>query len=449
MRTGLKYMTTMKSIESALIPKKIRLDLKEENSVQTCNHYVSRKKRFCKMVVAKGKNFCGEHEPVKGDGKTTNEDCRVVCPLDPKHTVYKRNLQKHLKICNSRMKDDYPTYIQLGVNNGSSDTEDSDVLLKNFSKSTKLSESSEDVLLLINKIEDIYKTYIDGKVEKQILKHDILSEELNETTYGKQTIKHLAQTASLLGYLEEFGLIKNDTCFVEFGAGKGQVSYWLAKLLASRDSLNKTNVILIDRASLRHKKDNKIEDRSNIHRIRADISDVVLEKIETLRDMKHIVAIGKHLCGSATDLMLRCLLHHKTDQNIFFIVSLCCHHKCTWQSFIGKDFLKFNGIGYQQFILMTKMVSWAVCGNGMSREKRQQLEVTKEDQNQVEGSNLGISKDKKKEIGQMCKRILDYARFSYLQGKNYECNLKFYVPEETTLENVCLIGTKQIQKTVK
>ena len=31
-------------------------------------------------------------------------DKRVICPLDPKHSVYEKNFEKHLKKCNSVVK---------------------------------------------------------------------------------------------------------------------------------------------------------------------------------------------------------------------------------------------------------------------------------------------------------------------------------------------------------
>uniref|UniRef100_A0A2R8MGH2 tRNA:m(4)X modification enzyme TRM13 n=1 Tax=Callithrix jacchus TaxID=9483 RepID=A0A2R8MGH2_CALJA len=61
------------------------------------------------MVVAAGKRFCGEHA-----GAAEEEDARkrILCPLDPKHTVYEDQLAKHLKKCNSREKPKPDFYIQ-------------------------------------------------------------------------------------------------------------------------------------------------------------------------------------------------------------------------------------------------------------------------------------------------------------------------------------------------
>lgn len=64
-----------------------------------CGFLVKKKKRFCKMIAVRGKVFCGEHA-TQEEGSSN----RIVCPLDPKHTVSEDKLDKHLKKCYSREK---------------------------------------------------------------------------------------------------------------------------------------------------------------------------------------------------------------------------------------------------------------------------------------------------------------------------------------------------------
>ena len=86
--------------------------------------------------------------------------------------------------------------------------------------------------------------------------------------------------------------------FVEFGSGRGQLTYWVAKA-TNNDSESKSNncevlkhkkdakFILIDKASHRHKFDNKLKDEApqlSTTRIRVDIEDVVLGEIDALSD---------------------------------------------------------------------------------------------------------------------------------------------------------------------
>lgn len=85
------------------------------------------------------------------------------------------------------------------------------------------------------------------------------------------------------------------------------MTYWLAKII---EDIPDTNIILIDKASHRHKQDNKLEHMKNrVHRIRADISDLVLSKIMVLSKAENIIGTGKHLCGAAAGITILYLLN--------------------------------------------------------------------------------------------------------------------------------------------
>lgn len=65
----------------------------------------------------------------------------------------------------------------------------------------------------------------------------------------------------------------------------------------------KTTVLLVDRSSHRHKIDNKLKNKEcsvNVIRIRADIADLSLSKIDEIKGIKYKVGVAKHLCGAAT-----------------------------------------------------------------------------------------------------------------------------------------------------
>ncbi|KAJ6638621.1 tRNA:m(4)X modification enzyme TRM13 like [Pseudolycoriella hygida] len=416
-------------------------EFKSEKVVETtCKHFVQRRKRFCRMTVARGQEYCGEHMntiPELSHISEENFKKRVPCPLDPKHTVYLWNLKKHLNICNARVKE-MPSYIQTGRNLGEDDTNGSS------SRCIKLSEIDEHLMNeIIDKINKIYEEHVDGTIEEMICSHPVLNDELSKESYGSKTLKHLTQTSSILGCLKQLDLLLPKTCFIEFGAGKGQVSFWLAE--AMKDTEQST-VLLVDKASLRHKKDNKIEDRNSVQRIRADISDLDLEKLEAVQLAENIVAVGKHLCGGATDVTLRCLINGNQIRKSVkgFVIALCCHHRCTWRAFVGKKFLVDNGITQQEFDVLTKMVGWAVCGTGMSRQLRKEIEMRneqKETTTNVETTvTAKIPREEREKIGMKCKRILDYARIQFLHENGFTTSLKYYVTSDVTLENVCLIG---------
>ena len=50
---------------------------------------------------------------------------------------------------------------------------------------------------------------------------------------------------------------------IEFGSGRGQLSFWLTQSLPE-SSVGEFDFLLVDRASQRHKFDNKLKDREEI-----------------------------------------------------------------------------------------------------------------------------------------------------------------------------------------
>lgn len=151
---------------------------------------------------------------------------------------------------------------------------------------------------VIEKVTKIYSDIIEDEITKQVLCHEILNSEVDKPEFGPSTKKHLIQTSSLLGHVKNANFLEAKTCFVEFGAGKGQLSYWLAQII---NSAEESSVLLVERASLRHKLDNKLDKtKTNVHRIRADIADLVLDEVDVVRKSVNIVGVTKHLCGDAT-----------------------------------------------------------------------------------------------------------------------------------------------------
>lgn len=81
----------------------------------------------------------------------------------------------------------------------------------------------------------------------------------------------------------------------------------------------------------------------------------------------------------------------------------------------------------------------------MSRERRKQLESMK---NQTEDDNKDATKrdrHERKEIGQKCKRLIDFARICYLEQNGFKCSLNRFVSSNITLENICLVATHESQ----
>ncbi|XP_067126997.1 tRNA:m(4)X modification enzyme TRM13 homolog isoform X2 [Centruroides vittatus] len=365
---------------------------------------------------------------------------RMPCPLDRKHTCFVKGLEEHLKKCNSREKEK-PIYYQKSINGR--------ILGKNEEKVTISEISDEELTNLITKIKKTYNEFL-MPLEIEEISHPVLNSALKDSKNGQLAIKHLRQQASLLGHMKNMKLLSNETCFVEFGAGRGQLTSWIIQAVNNKNSCK---FILIDRASQRHKFDTKLKYDKELHveRIRVDIEHLYLGRIPSISSHNgNIVGVTKHLCGAATDLALKCLMETLSDQENHLnnyllqgiIMALCCHHQCTWQTYVGRTFLEEQKYNQREFQLLCGIASWATCGRMPthfdSNDDACNMENNNTDKNRYRRMNLGA--DCREEIGRQCKRLLDYGRMRYLIDHNYDAKLICYVEPAVSLENIALVA---------
>lgn len=365
---------------------------------------------------------------------------RMPCPLDHKHTCFVKELENHLKKCNSREKEK-PIYYQKNVN--------SKKLEESIEKITISKISDDELMNLIAKIKRTYNEYL-LPLETEEISHPIVQTALNDNKNGQVAIKHLRQQASLLGHMKNLNLLSNETCFVEFGAGRGQLTFWIIQAVDDKTSCK---FILIDRASQRHKFDTKLKHDKDLHieRIRLDIKHLYLGRVPTISCHKgNIVGVTKHLCGAATDLALKCLmetLHDQKNQSCNYllqgiVMALCCHHQCTWQTYVGRAFLEEQQYNQREFHLLCGLASWATCGrmpeHFNSNDSTSNMDNNNYEKNRYKKINLDV--DFREEIGRQCKRILDYGRIHYLQQYKFDAKLIHYVDPTVSLENVAIVA---------
>nr|CAH7724761.1 unnamed protein product [Callosobruchus chinensis] len=409
--------------------------MEKKDNPPHCKYFVLRKKRYCKMTVKPGEEYCGEHQKVDTSKicGTPENNIRIVCPLDKKHTCYAHKLKKHLKICNARPKATQP-YISKGINSGM-DMDNADEFIDSYKLLSSFPVT--DIRNTILKVNKIYETIVSKVLSHKISSNNIVEQMIIKPEHGDKAKKHLIQNSSILGLLQEYNLIQPSTCYIEFGAGRGQLSFWLAHAVNVQES---SSILLIEKASPKHKKDNKLARNSDsIKRIRADISDVVLDKLDNVEKSKNIVGVTKHLCGVATDLALRCLSNATQNKVAGGVFTFCCHHRCCWTPYTGKQFFQENNLTMQDFYIMCGMASWATCGSGLSRERRkvENMEHLKQSDRDVE---IGLTRDEKAEVGRRSKNVINYGRLFYLSQLGLKCHLHYYVDTQVTLENVCIVA---------
>ena len=107
------------------------------------------------------------------------------------------------------------------------------------------------------------------------------------------------------------------------------------------------------------------------------------EKIpKTLTSQETISAVTEAIMEDkeTTDLTLRCLAGTLPSHRLRgLMIALCCHHRCDWGSYVGKQFLMDQGFTRADFALLVSMTSWATCGFGRGKKTGIDEEDTKDD----------------------------------------------------------------------
>ncbi|XP_054707450.1 tRNA:m(4)X modification enzyme TRM13 homolog [Uloborus diversus] len=409
-----------------------------------CSFFLERKKRACRMKTVEGMSYCPHHSHLNAE-KNDKKGLRIPCPYDSSHFCYQSKLEKHLKKCNAREKEK-PEYFVKNINVGDEPKDE-------VCRVTLKDVSDEELLNLIEKIKTIYaKNCSDIQNFNEV--HPILSKEMQDTDDGANSFKHMKQQGSLLEILSKFKLLTDGLCFVEFGAGRGQLMYWIVKCVSEKE---KASFILVDKSAQRHKSDNKFKGEDfHIERIRMDIQHLHLGKIPSIKQkLNKVVGVSKHLCGAATDLALNCLTKTLSSdpseevtscQALGLVMALCCYHRCSWSSYVGKQFMRRNDITESDFKLMCCMASWATCGlrkiknENVDHPTKCSVTNVAEDKVLSRYIKLGLEHNEREEIGSKCKRLIDFGRIEYLKGLGYDSKLLEYIDKSVTLENVVLVA---------
>ncbi|KAI9313360.1 methyltransferase TRM13-domain-containing protein, partial [Dichotomocladium elegans] len=397
---------------------------------------------------------------------------RVPCPYDPSHTVFERELDNHMQNkCNARPRSPEP-YHSLNINCTLPLSAEELAFQKNIHLHKQIHAQPWIVRVqladlprseldqLVQKVQKTYETHVSEPLVTSVLTHEAAE---SRRKYLKHT-KHLDQQSSLLGHMAQSGMLSDKhACFVEFGAGKGETSSFLKAALAEENG--ESSFVLIDRKVVRNKVDNALlglsEKKSIVQRVTIDIKDLDLSKVQALlgeegKPKRKVVALSKHLCGSATDITLKCLMnyvqHERAQGNsnpiAGIIIALCCHQLCRYEMYPNTEYLDAAGFGKTDFARLCKMSSWAICGqrakdnNASATEDDEHADLAQEegDADQTTGHYSGRDHHEREQIGYQCKRVLDMGRVRYLQNHGFKAHLVYYVDPSTSLENCALIA---------
>lgn len=516
---------------------------------QRCQFWLPNKKRFCANSPLFGTQFCGNHKPA-------SVEARIPCPVDPSHTILQADVVAHVKKCpflkqieELRSK----PYYEKGINSGSDEKDSSsfrslsevhekcspsgevkgiqsgdiecsatfksnkdmdkvDDKEPTFSKNYKSSSyadndacsemkrkaifamSGQEFHALLEKIQSAHSAICQNNIHDSYLLPDACDKWFNAKLDRRLPFqeKHAIQQASILGNLENLGIIggpesiskanlhseymngsahgeereqmKSHLKVVEFGAGRGYLTHMLSDCYGIND------IVLVERRSYKFKADRTLRQMEAVilERLRIDIEDLKLDAVESLKGF-HYAAVGKHLCGPATDLALRCCLNEQncnknvseetnTGGNRPYIkglaIATCCHHLCQWKSYVNKLFFINLGFTREEFCAVTWLTSWAVDGehcseasdhsNGAKLGTNLKVCNTTEDAVNVHdaGDTIRCLKPAARAIlGLKCKELLDTGRLIWLRELGLSAKLVNYVPAKVSPENRLLLAS--------
>lgn len=453
-----------------------------------CAFWLPKKNRFCANTQLNDSPFCGNHNS-RPDGQWT------PCPIDPSHSVLQENLEGHMKRCPLLKQVQSLTcqaFYRKGINGGRVEEEDEAVapiiISRNDSTSCPLNDNPSSAMKreavnrmpvqeftkLIRRIESIHGSICSNIQDSHRLPKacDVwITKEIDRKLPFKE--KHVIQQASILGNLEEIGVLKDCakeksgfnepfednsgvSAVVEFGAGRGYLTQMLA------DCYGIKRVFLVERKAYKLKADRSLRQKESLtlERLRIDIEDLNLCAVESLQGVPFL-ATGKHLCGPATDLTLRCCLgkQYKQDETAKVInnlclrglaIATCCHHLCQWKHYINRKYMSNLGITKEEFHTITWFTSWAVDadhGTDLSdiTECRSQLQLIGAEEcggigNGVEEIIRNMKAAERAALGIICKEIIDMGRMMWLNEQGLETNLVKYVPPSISPENHLLVA---------
>jgi hypothetical protein len=212
--------------------------------------------------------------------------------------------------------------------------------------------------------------------------------------------RHARQHAAIAAVLQRRGLLPSSSLpsssssppatppppprtLVELGAGKGYLSAWLVLESAPAPAASSFGaLLLIDAAGHLGKKADRRLRVAAVRRVTADLRDVQLSRLlaEEEGSGGGFLAVGKHLCGVATDYALRMFARGVAEaaeaaardrreekagpRSLSAVaVATCCHHRGTWRDFCGRQAWRtVAGLSRADFEAALWLCGWSNCG---------------------------------------------------------------------------------------
>ena len=447
-----------------------------------CRFVLPRKNRRCGLLAAPGGGgFCGNHQP-PGDGGGTGAPLRVPCPVDPSHTVLASKLAQHVKKCPKATEAhrlQQQSFFRADCNRPAGG-QDRKALGSSSAKAVRArmeGMKGPDFEALVARVAaaasrlglpepggegDRVECLAPVQLQPWLTGVEWLKSEnrVHEPRHAVQRVSiaaHVAQTAGLWGdtpspgggggVSAQEGPELDNVSVVELGAGRGYVGAMLAEAGKVR------HCVLNDVRSYRNKADRVLRKvgAARVERATCDLKDFCLVGMDSLQDRRCVV-VGKHLCGGATDLALRCIADCRLPSSSYegpaegdpaaapearpgvlaLGIATCCHHRCTLDTYVGAEVLGELRFAAQDLEHVFWLSSWATLKGGahgaVEAPGREDLYFS------------SIPLERRVETGRRCKQLLDAGRLEWLRRRGYKASGVRYVTREVTPENYLLVG---------
>lgn len=235
--------------------------------------------------------------------------------------------------------------------------------------------------------------------------------------------RHLAQCASIVSQLEALDAIGRGHAHFELGAGSAGVALALASTV--RFGQGGDSIVLLDQFMPRKKADKHLREMgAPFERYKIGLEHLDLTALRAhCGAQRPVSVVGKHLCGVASDFAVRAVAGTAGRVDAL-VLSTCCHHRCSYGPYPNRAFLESIGFHSEaEFRALCRMSSWAVDGASGSTSGAQWADGTD-----------------RREVGRMCKALLDTGRVRYLRAHGYACWRAEYIEDALTPENVVIVA---------
>ena len=458
-----------------------------------CELYIIKKGRYCHFEKYKGSEYCVYH-------RIQEKDEYLICPYDPKHRILKHKYKNHLKVCNTLSNKKNLENNEWYIKEFNKAKPDKNHILPNDEELNKLynikfelisPEEFEHYIKIILKSYEIAKNLYDKYIKDNDLENYVnktlnvnlknkdiyysisginvdIDNELKHTEQRQHLEKHSIQNEALSDLVFKSGLMNKDSeniIVVEFGAGKGGLSEAINK-----ENNDKAIYILLERAGVRFKKENKNQKYHSI-RFKTDIINFNLNYIDNLDKITkeekqkklleekgyNIIGTAKHICGCAFDISLTSIFNYSQQEKIKgLVMATCCHHICRVELlnhlYYYTDTLNLN---LKEIIFIFKSTSWLFSHDEIQKIKEEKFKKDNKDKNEIIIEDEKIKNKEqinnifqkynldRKYIGILAKYIIDIGRCICLINKGFSKTLYLkYCSNSITTENNVILALK-------